>query len=132
LADAGYGVGVRLLELISFREKSYKRESNIVSILSFIAFTLWKILFGKQADTLEKSNDNQDQCELKIPFNSSDIISDNQPLVAKFISTPKDYSSMSSAAFVAGIIEGILDASDSVSFLVVSVNYFKSLEKLQQ
>lgn len=40
-----------------------------------------------------------------------DMISDNEPLVNKFISVPKDMSSLNCAAFVAGIIEAMLEGS---------------------
>ena len=54
LEDAGHGVGVRLLELLIHREKANKREIRLISILSFIHSTVWRTLFGKTADSLEK------------------------------------------------------------------------------
>jgi len=100
---AGYSVGVRLLEVITFREKNNKRETKLVGILQFISYTVWKVLFGKQADSLEKSNEQDDEY----------MINENQPLsVTKFISTPKDYSGLNCSYFVAGIVEGILDAAE--------------------
>jgi hypothetical protein len=98
LAGAGYGVGVRMLELVSFRDKQCKREikassltctprSNhfsfgsshwvfeilapsiiffnalqIVAMLSFIKETMWKTMFGKPADSLERVTDKEDEC----------------------------------------------------------------------
>ena len=32
-------------------------------MLQFISTNVWKALFGKVADTLEKSNDNDDECK---------------------------------------------------------------------
>lgn len=63
LSDAGYTLGVRLLELISYREKNNKRETKLVNMLTFIAYTVWKVLFGKTADSLEKSTEHADECE---------------------------------------------------------------------
>jgi len=102
LADIGNSVGQRLLELITYREKSSKREIKLVGILSFIHSTVWKVLFGKQADSLEKSTDKEEEY----------MIIENQPLVNKYISTPKVMAGLNCAAFVAGIIQGILDATD--------------------
>jgi hypothetical protein len=34
LEEAGYGVGLRLLELLTFREKQLKRETKVVGILT--------------------------------------------------------------------------------------------------
>ncbi len=42
------------------------------------------------------------------------MISDNDPVVYKYISTPKEMSALSCGAFVAGIIESILIASSFV------------------
>eukprot|EP01117_Protostelium_nocturnum_P014159 TRINITY_DN5356_c0_g1_i3.p1 TRINITY_DN5356_c0_g1~~TRINITY_DN5356_c0_g1_i3.p1 ORF type:complete len:228 (+),score=59.72 TRINITY_DN5356_c0_g1_i3:789-1472(+) len=103
LSEAGYTIGNRILELISFREKNYKRETKLISILTFISFTIWKLLFSKNADLLEKSTEEPDEY----------MITENQPLsLTKFISTPKDYQGFNCASFVAGIVEGILDAAD--------------------
>ncbi len=43
LAGAGYGVGVRMLELVCFREKGSKRETRIVGMLSYIKDNIWKV-----------------------------------------------------------------------------------------
>jgi len=103
LSDAGYSIGIRLAELIFYREKNNKRETKLLGILTFISYTVWKVLFGKQADSLEKSTEQEDEY----------MISENQPLsVTKFISIPKDYGGLNCASFVAGIVEGILDATE--------------------
>ncbi|PRP83039.1 hypothetical protein PROFUN_09894 [Planoprotostelium fungivorum] len=103
LSDCGYNIGVRMLELITYREKNYKRETKLINMLTFISYTVWRILFSKQADLLEKSTDQDDEY----------MISENQSLpITKFISTPREYSGLNCASFVAGIVEGILDAAE--------------------
>jgi hypothetical protein len=62
LADAGYGIGLRVLELQNFREKGYKKCSTLVAMLQFIYSNVWKSLFGKAADGLEKSTEKADEC----------------------------------------------------------------------
>lgn len=47
----------------------------------------------------------------------TDMIIENAVLVNKFISTPKDLSGLNCAAFVAGVVEGILDGADFVRTL---------------
>jgi len=42
------------------------------------------------------------------------MISDNNLLVNKFVSVSKDYSNFNAGAFVAGIVEGFLDAAEFV------------------
>ncbi|KAK5583110.1 hypothetical protein RB653_004700 [Dictyostelium firmibasis] len=102
LSDMGYSIGPRLLELLCVREKNSKRETKLLGILSFIHTTVWKSLFGKPADSLEKSTEADDEY----------MISDNNMVVNKFISLPKHLSSLNCAAFVAGIIEGILCSAE--------------------
>jgi len=102
LTEVGYGVGIRFLELISARERNFKREIKLVGILSFIHSTVWKVIFGKQADALEQSTDHDDEY----------MIIENQPVISKYISTPKDMSGLNCAAFVGGIIQGVLDAAE--------------------
>ncbi|CAG8529639.1 8846_t:CDS:2 [Paraglomus brasilianum] len=101
LNDFGYRVGTRFLELITWREKNNRREISVLDILYFIHTTVWKALFGKQADSLEKSTENNDEY----------MISDNEPIISKFISVPKDLASLNCGAFLAGIVEAILDGS---------------------
>ena len=64
LNEMGYRVGQRVLELIVWREKNSRRETRILGILQFIHTIVWKTLFGKPADSLEKSRENEDECPL--------------------------------------------------------------------
>lgn len=48
---------------------------------------------------------------------SIDMLTMNQPPLTQHISIPKDMSQLSCEAFTAGIIEGVLDGLDVVSFL---------------
>ena len=93
----GFAIGIRLLEHISWKEKTSKRETKFLKLLFFITSTVWKSLFGREA-VLEKSNDLQY------------MITEPEMLVSKFISPPKAHPN--SNAFVAGIVEGILDAAE--------------------
>ncbi|TPX57216.1 hypothetical protein PhCBS80983_g03992 [Powellomyces hirtus] len=101
LSDFGYRVGIRFLELIVFRDRIGRRDTRLLNVLSFIHSTVWKTLFGKPADALEKGTDNEDEY----------MISDNEPNVTKFIAVPKDMSQLSCGAFIGGIVEAVLDGS---------------------
>ncbi|KAJ3343156.1 TRAPP subunit trs31 [Gonapodya sp. JEL0774] len=101
LADFGYRVGIRAIELVTWRDKGGKRETRMINMLYFVHSVLWKSLFGKQADSLEKSTDNEDEY----------MISDNDPVVTRYISVPREYSSLNCGAFMAGIVEAVLDGS---------------------
>ena len=102
LSELGYNVGVRMLELICFRENKLEREKKLINILHFIHSKVWTILFGRQAQSLEKSTQNNDEF----------MIHESEPIVNKFISTPKELSNLDCAAFIAGIIHGILDSTN--------------------
>ncbi|KAJ3009946.1 hypothetical protein HKX48_007663 [Thoreauomyces humboldtii] len=105
LSDFGYRVGLRTLELIIFRDRPGRRDTRLLNVLTFIHSTVWKTLFGKPADALEKGTDNEDEY----------MISDNEPNVTKFIAVPKEMSQLSCGAFIGGIVEAVLDGSGFVS-----------------
>jgi hypothetical protein len=48
--------------LIVFREKSQKRETRLIPILQFITNSVWKSLFGRAADAIEKVTGKEDEC----------------------------------------------------------------------
>ncbi|KAL1486766.1 hypothetical protein MTO96_008750 [Rhipicephalus appendiculatus] len=88
----------KVLDLLFVREKNYKRETKLLNILLFVKSSVWKTLFGKEADKLEQANDDD----------KTYYLIEKEPLVTKFISVPKDRGSLNCASFVAGIIEAIL------------------------
>ena len=45
----------------------------------------------------------------------ADMVNEADPLVNKFISVPREMGALNCAAFVAGIIKGVLDAAGFVS-----------------
>ncbi|KAF4506709.1 hypothetical protein G6O67_006764 [Ophiocordyceps sinensis] len=102
----GYPIGVKLLDLLLYREppRSQLRPLTIVSLLHFIKQNVWQHLFGRQADRLEKSNNPDTPDEY--------MIIDNEPLVNRYISVPREMSQLNCAAFVAGVIEGVCDGAD--------------------
>ncbi|KAI9984783.1 hypothetical protein PInf_006243 [Phytophthora infestans] len=107
LDGAGFGVGVRVVELLCHREKSGRRETRLLNMLQFIVSTCWKALFGKAADALERSTENEDEY----------MIHELEPLTNKFVSVPPDLGQLDCAAYIAGIIRGILCSS---GFLAMS------------
>ncbi|XP_074640512.1 trafficking protein particle complex subunit 5-like [Tubulanus polymorphus] len=102
LSDLGQHVGARILDVVFYREKNFKREVKVVNMLNFIKGNLWKTLFGKEADMLEQSNEDD----------RTFYIIEKEPLVNKFISVPKDKGNLNCSAFTAGIIEAVLNNSN--------------------
>ncbi|WAR22941.1 TPPC5-like protein [Mya arenaria] len=75
------------------KDRGFKRETKHLNMLLFIKGTFWRTLFGKDADKLEQANEDES-------------------LVNKFISVPKDRGSLNCAAFTAGIIEAVLNGAN--------------------
>lgn len=108
----GHSVGVKLLDLLLYRSAvpfssttaaaNSLRPTRVLALLQFVSTTLWKHLFGRPADALEKSQDNTDEY----------MITDNDPIVNTYISVPKEMNQLNCAAYVAGIIEGVCDGCD--------------------
>uniref|UniRef100_T1JN97 Trafficking protein particle complex subunit 5 n=1 Tax=Strigamia maritima TaxID=126957 RepID=T1JN97_STRMM len=99
LSEMGYNVGVRIVDILFVREKNYKREIKLLNMLLFVKSNLWKTLFGKEADRLEHANDDE----------RTYYIIEKDPLVNRFISVPRDKGSLNCAAFMAGIVEAVLN-----------------------
>lgn len=104
LNNQGYPIGVRLLDLLLSRSSNPLasiRPTRVLPLLQFIAQTLYRHLFGRPADALERSGTDSAQY----------MLFDNEPMVNTYISLPRELSSLNCAAFVAGIIEGVCDGA---------------------
>ncbi len=73
-------VGARILDLLFVRERASRRETKLLNVLLMVKSTLWRALFGKEADKLERANDDD----------KTYYIIEREPLVNRFISVPKD------------------------------------------
>lgn len=56
LEGVGWSVGVRLLEILTYRERAGRRETRLLDMLRFVHSTVWKYMFGRTASDLEQSN----------------------------------------------------------------------------
>ena len=67
LNTLGYRIGTRVLELMTWRtestSKAPKREIRFLPALMSIHTQVWRAVFGKPADAIEKSVENEDECE---------------------------------------------------------------------
>lgn len=66
LNTLGYRIGMRVLELNAWRtestSKAPKREIKFLPALMSIHTQVWRAVFGKPADAIEKSVENDDEC----------------------------------------------------------------------
>jgi hypothetical protein len=68
----GYGIGKRILELISCRDRITKRETRIIPMLQYLTSVIWRYLFNKDADSLLETKENKDEC-ISFPFPAAPI-----------------------------------------------------------
>lgn len=112
----GYRVGTRLLELLPLRDYLYPystlrspppptRILRLLPILSYIHSTLYRYLFGRTADSLEKSTENEDEY----------MIGDDEMIVTRDVEVPREMKELSCGAIVAGIVEAVMDGAGFVS-----------------
>lgn len=85
----------------SINNSQTKRETRLMSMLQFVSSSVWKSLFGKAADSLERSIDHADEF----------MIVDYEPITSTFVSVPQDLGQLSADAYVSGIIAGVLDGA---------------------
>ncbi|XP_010545458.1 PREDICTED: trafficking protein particle complex subunit 5-like isoform X1 [Tarenaya hassleriana] len=150
LEDAGYAVGARVLELLCHREKGNRRETRLLGILSFVHSTVWKVLFGKVADSLEKGTEDEDEYMIsekellvnrllsnsfvncKHSRNDCCVVDLRQTIDKGWIFTgsfPKDMGTFNSGAFAAGIVKGVLEGA---GFPAVVTAHFVPIEGQQR
>jgi hypothetical protein len=72
-----------------------------MNILQFVSASVWKSLFGKPADSLERSIDHADEF----------MIVDHEPLTSTYCSVPPDLGQLSADAYISGIIAGVLSGA---------------------
>ncbi len=72
-----------------------------MNILQFVSTQVWKALFGKPADSLERSIDHADEF----------MIVDYEPLTSTFVSVPSDFGQLSVDAYMSGIVAGVLSGA---------------------
>lgn len=72
-----------------------------MNALQFVSTQVWKSLFGKSADSLERSIDHADEF----------MIVDYEPLTSTFVSVPSDFGQLSVDAYMSGIVSGVLSGA---------------------
>ena len=96
----GKDIGKRVFDALFHRDRLTKRELTEVGI-QFISTTAWKALWGKEADSLERSNDREDEY----------MVVDSAPLVNQFVSAPLDCAALMAGVIAAFSMQAILPPS---------------------
>ena len=116
LAQIGYRVGVRLVELLPLRDSlppstsrgstGPPRQTRLLPVLHYVHTTLFRYLFGRPASSLERSTENDDEY----------MIGDDEPILDRNVQVPRDMSTLSTSALLAGLVEAVLDGLGFVSY----------------
>ena len=88
-------------KLLAYRSREYRRETKLMNLLQFISTQVWKSLFQKPADSLERSIDHADEY----------MIVDYSPITSTYVSVPADFGGLSVDSYLSGIIAGILEGA---------------------
>lgn len=110
----GYNIGIRLTELLNFRDSvpaktgsssienvasaitnMKRRHLKILETLQYIHLTVWQYLFSRPSNDLVKSSERDNEY----------MIIDNEPTLSQFI----QHTSVQCESLTCGIIEGFLD-----------------------
>lgn len=101
LDRVGRSVGYKVLELETFRQRRGRRDKKIIPMLQFVTGPCWKSLFGKEADALQASADEEGVY----------MIYEAKPCTNRYISVPANLGgdrALNVASYIGGIIAGIL------------------------
>lgn len=102
LEEMGQPLGIRFLELISIREKGLKKETTVVNVLMLIKNNLWPLLFNKNNCVVEQHMDQENIYMIK----------EVEPNICNlYACLPRGQYHSNCAAFIAGIIQGLLEAA---------------------
>ena len=117
LSSQGYLLGSKCLDLLLYRSTPAGSSSSsgsstkdtgltvrplrLLPLLTLLTTKLYPLLFSRPADSLEQSTTNKNEY----------MIIDNTPLTNTYISVPKEMNQLSVAAYIAGVLEGVCDAS---------------------
>lgn len=102
LEELGLPLGSRFLELICLREKGSKKETTIVNLLMMIRNNLWPLMFNKVSCVVEQHMEQENIYMIK----------ETEPNMCNlYASLPRGQCHMNCAAFIAGVIEGVLQAA---------------------
>lgn len=106
LTDLGRRVGPKVFSMCVLWQKSLLQDktsptTNVFNkaenVLKFIREDVWKFLFNRQADDLQKL----------IQVQNEYYLIEKTPIIDYYVSFPKDYQGVQPSLFLAGIIESI-------------------------
>ncbi|KAK2964167.1 putative Trafficking protein particle complex subunit 5 [Blattamonas nauphoetae] len=108
LESLGYDVGHRTLELLGYRTKEKTHETRISTMFTKTLLGVWNYLFTSDYKLLKYTDEQR-------PYG----IRDSQPLTNLYMQPPAEWKNFDPSIFIAGIIKGVLCASDFPCIVLV-------------
>lgn len=62
ISDLGQQIGLKLFDLIQWKDKSAKKDTTFLALLISITNGFWRIICGKPVDSLERSVQSEQEC----------------------------------------------------------------------
>lgn len=116
----GFQVGIRLCELLMYKNLQSSKITNILDIMKFVCRDVWRCLYGKQMDNLRTNHRGvfvlvDNNCRLISSMNSSKGLPDTISRARSFLWFP------------CGVIRGILLSFGIESLVNAEINQFPSV-----
>lgn len=116
----GFQVGIRLCELLMYKNLQSSKITNILDIMKFVCRDVWRCLYGKQMDNLRTNHRGifvlvDNNCRLISSMNSSKGLPDTITRAKSFLWFP------------CGVIRGILLSFGIESLVNAEINNFPSV-----
>jgi trafficking protein particle complex subunit 5 len=119
LEEIGYPLGARFLELVCLREKSSRKETSIKNILLFIGYSVWPIVFNKTIVAVEQHQN----------INNIFMIKEEASICNQYACLPRNQRHVNCSAFIAGVVEGILNAAEFPARVIAIFNSEETKEE---
>ncbi|CAH2354506.1 trafficking protein particle complex subunit 33 [[Candida] railenensis] len=116
----GFQVGIRLCELLMYKNLQSSKITNILDIMKFVCRDVWRCLYGKQMDNLRTNHRGifvlvDNNCRLISSMNSSKGLPDTISRARSFLWFP------------CGVIRGILLSFGIESLVNAEINNYPSV-----
>ncbi|KAM0683016.1 Trafficking protein particle complex subunit 31 [Mitosporidium daphniae] len=123
LHELGQTIGYSLAEIFFWKERSGRRDQQLLPLLLRIKSSFWKEFFGVPADALERSLEKDNEF----------MLMDENPVLFRNMSLPRDLLSFNPCAWIAGMLQAMITSCGfkcSVSAHRSSENFSENIENI--
>lgn len=106
--ELGQTIGYSLAEIFFWKERSGRRDQQLLPLLLRIKSSFWKEFFGVPADALERSLEKDNECMLVLMLMDLVMLMDENPVLFRNMSLPRDLLSFNPCAWIAGMLQAMI------------------------